>query len=144
MGHHTHLSHSPTKVCSETLISSRCNHGQREVTESARPNQGHQVPSKKEKYHKDDIQADLLIQGHFNRGEDLLVDFLINDLDAKYQVRTDQEKLLVAHEKKKKVKYLDLCLIKPCHFNPFVISTDYMMEREATPLVISLDLKLAW
>ena len=72
----------------------------------------HQVrqdPSENDKDHKDNIRVDLLIRGHFYQGTNLLVYVRVTDLDAKYQVRTNPDKVLATHEKKK-AKYLDLCL----------------------------------
>ena len=71
------------------------------------------------------------------------MDVWVINPDAKSRVQTDPDKVMATHEKKKKAKYLDLCLTQRHQFTPFVVSTDGMVGREATTLVSSLALKLS-
>ena len=71
----------------------------------------------------------------------LLVDARVTDLDTQYQVWTNLEKVIAAHEKTKK-KYLELCLEQCHHFTTFTMSTDKILGRKATTIIRRLALKL--
>ena len=47
-------------------------------------------------------------------------------------------KVLAAHEKEKKRKYLEPCLEQRRHFTPFVVSTDGLLGKEAKTLLRTL------
>jgi hypothetical protein len=53
------------------------------------------------------------------------------DVDAKSQGSKDPHyKVLEAHEREKKKKYLEACLEQRWHFSPFVASTDGLLGKE--------------
>ena len=86
---------------------------------------------------------DILTQANFDQGMDLIVDVQFAILDAKYQVWTWLYNALVAHNNKKKSKYLYLCLTQFHRFVPFSMSTNGMMVREVNVLIRILDLKMS-
>jgi hypothetical protein len=52
-------------------------------------------------------------------------------------------KVLAAHEREKKKKYLGACLEQRRHFSPFVVSTDSLLGEEAKILLKKLSTRLA-
>ena len=52
-------------------------------------------------------------------------------------------KVLAAHEREKKRKYLEPCLEQRRHFTPFVVSTDGLIGKEGKTLLKLLSARLA-
>jgi hypothetical protein len=65
------------------------------------------------------------------------------DVDAKFNRSEDPDKVLAAHEREKKKKYLGACLEQRRHFSPFVVSTDGLLSKEAKILLRKLSARLA-
>ena len=65
------------------LISPCYSLGQRDEASYTGPPQGHWDSSKSTKDHKDELISDLLIQGNFYWGNNILVAFRVTDPDAK-------------------------------------------------------------
>jgi hypothetical protein len=84
--------------------------------------------------------GDLLIQGFWARGKDVIADVKVTDTDAKLYWSGDPHKVLATQEREKKKKYLQSCLEQCKHFAPFVVSTDGLIEREAGELLKRLSL----
>jgi hypothetical protein len=59
---------------------------------------------------RDELRGDLLIRGFWGRGTDCIIDVRVTDTDAKSNLNKDPAKVLEAHEKEKKRKYLSLVL----------------------------------
>ena len=55
----------------------------------------------------------------------------VTNVGAKSNRSKDLHKVLAAHERKKKKKYLEACLEKHRHFSLFVVSTDGLLGKEA-------------
>jgi hypothetical protein len=85
----------------------------------------------------------LLIRGFWGRGTDCIIDVRVTDTDAKSNLNKDPAKILEAHEKEKKRKYLKSCLEQRRHFTPFVVSTDGLIGKEAKTLLKKLSSLLA-
>ena len=62
----------------------------------------------------------------------------VTDIDAKSQIRDDPVNISAAHEKKKKIKYLNLWIYYQQKFTPFAISIEGDIENKATALVIGM------
>jgi hypothetical protein len=60
--------------------------------------------------HKGDDRGDVLIRGLWESGTDCIIDVRVTDLDAKSNISKDPAKVLAAHGKEKKRKYLEACL----------------------------------
>jgi hypothetical protein len=88
-------------------------------------------------------RGDLLIQGCWARGTDVIVDVRVTDTDAKLYRSRDPHKVLAAQEREKKKKYLQFCHKQRKHFTPFAVSTDGLIGREAGELLKRLSLQLA-
>jgi hypothetical protein len=54
---------------------------------------------------------------------------ITTDLDAKSNRSRDPIKVLTAHNREKKKKYLKPCLEQHDHFTPFVVSTDGVIGK---------------
>jgi hypothetical protein len=67
----------------------------------------------------------------------------ITDTDAKSNRSKDPYKVLEAHEREKKRKYLEPCLEQRRHSTPFVVSTDGLIGREAKTMLKKLSALLA-
>jgi hypothetical protein len=66
-----------------------------------------------------------LVRGLWACRTDCIIDVCITDVDAKSQRSKDPRKVLEAHEREKKKKYLlEVCLKQRWHFSPFAASTD--------------------
>ena len=92
---------------------------------------------------RDDLRGDLLLRGFWGRGIDCIIDVRVTDNDAKSNISKDPAKVLDAHEKEKKRKYLKSCLEQRRHFTPFVVSTDGLIGKEAKTLLKKLSSLLA-
>jgi hypothetical protein len=62
---------------------------------------------------------------------------------AKSNRSKDSDKVLSAHEREKKKKYLGACLEQRRHFSPFVVSADGLLGEEAKILLRKLSAMLA-
>jgi hypothetical protein len=102
-------------------------------------------PAVSRNFHKNrgEIRGDLSIRGLWNRGTDCIIDVRITDTDAKSNLSKDPAKVLEAHEKEKKKKYLEACLEQRRTFTPFVVSTDGLIGKEAKTLLKKLSTLLA-
>ena len=72
------------------------------------PQRGHN-PFGTNKYHKYNLWADILIQGHFHQVNGLFFDVRITNLVDNSQVQMEQFKLVEVCEKKNKKKYPVIC-----------------------------------
>jgi hypothetical protein len=90
-----------------------------------------------------EIRGDVSIRGLWNRGTDCIIDVRVTDTDAKSNLSKDPAKVLEAHEKEKKKKYLGACLEQRRTFTPFVVSTDGLIGKEAKTLLKKLSTLLA-
>ena len=77
------------------------------------------------------------------RTNPVIIDVRVTDTDAKSNLSKDPAKVLEAHEKKKKKKYLEACLEQRRTFTPFVVSTDGLIGKEAKTLLKKLSTLLA-
>jgi hypothetical protein len=87
--------------------------------------------------------GDIVVRGLWARGTDCIIDVCITDVDAKYQRFKDPHKVLEAHEREKKEKYLEACLEQLWHFSPFVASTDGLLGKDSRTLLKKLSTLLA-
>jgi hypothetical protein len=55
---------------------------------------------------RDELRGDLLVRGFWGRGTDCIIAVRVTDIDAKSNLSKDHAKVLEAHEKEKKRKYL--------------------------------------
>ncbi len=92
---------------------------------------------------RDELRGDLLVRGFWGRGTDCIIDVRVTDTDAKSNLNKDPAKVLEAHEKEKKRKYLKSCLEQRRHFTPFVVSTDGLIGKEAQTFLKKLSTLLA-
>ena len=92
---------------------------------------------------RNEDRGDILIRGLWARGTDCIIDVRVTDVDAKSNRSKDPLKVLAAHEREKKKKYLGACLEQRRHFSPFVVSTDGLLGKEAKILLKKLSLRLA-
>ena len=76
-----------------------------------------------------------MIRGLWARGTDCIIDMRITDVDAKSNLSKHPDKVLIAHEKEKRKKYLKACLERRRYFTPFVVSTDGLLGKEAKTLL---------
>jgi hypothetical protein len=81
---------------------------------------------------------DVLIHGLWQQGTDAIIDIRITDLDVKSNISRVPMKILAAHKCEKNCKYLEPCLEQCCHFSPFVVSTDSLIDKEAQTVLYSL------
>ena len=95
--------------------------------------------------HKNDGEkrGDVSIRGLWTRGTDCIIDVRVTDTDAKSNLSKDPAKVLEAHEREKKKKYLEACLAQRRHFTPFVVSADGLLGKEAKTLLKKLSTLLA-
>jgi hypothetical protein len=84
---------------------------------------------------RDETRGDLLIRGFWGSGTDCITDVRVTDTDAKSNLSKDPAKVLEAHEKEKKRKYLKPCLEQRRHFTPLVVLTDGLIGKEAKTLL---------
>ena len=76
-------------------------------------------------------RGDVLIRGFWQNGTDCIIDVRIADTDSKSYRAKAPMKVLEAHEREKKNKYLEACLEQRRHFPPFVVSADGLIaERQ--------------
>jgi hypothetical protein len=93
---------------------------------------------------RNEDRGDILIRGLWARGTgDCIIDVRITDVDAKSNRSKDSDKVLSAHGREKKKKYLGTCLEQRRHFSPFVVSTDGLLGKEAKILLRKLSAMLA-
>jgi hypothetical protein len=92
---------------------------------------------------RNEDRGDILIRGLWERGTDCIIDVRVTDVDAKSNRSKDPHKVLAAHEREKKKKYLGACLEQRRHFSPFVVSTDGLLGKEAKMLLKKLSARLA-
>ena len=88
-------------------------------------------------------RGDLLIRGLWARGTDCILDIRVTDTDAKSNRSKDPGKVLAAHEREKKKKYLQPCLEQRRHFTPFVTSTDGLIGKEGKTVLKRLSALIA-
>jgi hypothetical protein len=88
-------------------------------------------------------RGDLSICGLWQRQTDCIIDVRVTDTDAKSNLSKDPAKVLEAHEKGKKRKYLAPCIAQRRHFTPFAVSTDGLIGKEAKSVLKALSIKLA-
>jgi hypothetical protein len=88
-------------------------------------------------------RGDILIRGLWSRGTDCIIDVRMTDVDAKSNRSKTPIKVLAAHEREKKRKYLEACLEQRRHFSPFVVSTDGLFGIEAKTILKKLSSLLA-
>jgi hypothetical protein len=77
-------------------------------------------------------RGDVAAHGFWKRGATTIFDVRITDTDAPSYRSRDPVKVLAAHEKEKKDKYLEDCLTRRRHFTPLVFSVDGLRGVEAT------------
>ena len=88
-------------------------------------------------------RGNVLIRGGlWTKGTDCILDVRMTDLDAKSNRSRSPDKVLAAHEREKKKKYLGPCLEQRRHFSPFVVSTDGLLGKEAKVVLKRLALML--
>jgi hypothetical protein len=90
-----------------------------------------------------DDRGDVLIRGFWAKGTDCIIDVQVTDTDAKSNRSKDPMKVLDAHEKEKKRKYLKPCLKQRRNFTPFVVSADGLLGKEAEVLLNRLAGKIS-
>jgi hypothetical protein len=90
-----------------------------------------------------EIRGDVSIRGLWNRGTDCIIDVRVTDTDAKSNLSKDPAKVLEAHEKENKKKYLKAFLEQRSYFTSFVVSTDGLIGKEAKTLLKKLSTLLA-
>ncbi len=90
-----------------------------------------------------DDRGDLLIRGLWIRGTDCIIDVRVTDTDARSNLSKDPHKVLEAHEREKKKKYLAACRQQRRDFTPFVVSTDGLLGKEAKTLLRKLSALIA-
>jgi hypothetical protein len=93
--------------------------------------------------YKNRDRGDALIRGFWESGTDCIIDVRVTDTDAQSYLSKDPAKVLGAHEKEKKRKYLKPCLEQRRHFTPFVLSSDALVGKEAKILPKKLSSLLA-
>jgi hypothetical protein len=77
-------------------------------------------------------REDIFVGGLWARGTDCIIDVRITDDDGtKFQQSKEPHKVLKAHKREKKKKYLEACLKQRRHFSPFVASTDGLLGKES-------------
>jgi hypothetical protein len=79
-------------------------------------------------------RGDILVRGLWACRTDCIIDVRITDVDAKSQQSKDPHKVLEAHKREKKKKYLEACLEQRRHFSPFMASTDGLLGKESRTL----------
>jgi hypothetical protein len=83
--------------------------------------------------------GDLLIRGSlWAHVTDCNIDVRVMDLDYKSNCSKHPHKVLAQHECAKQKKYLEACTEQCRHFNPFTISMDSMISKEAWALLCQL------
>ena len=92
---------------------------------------------------RNDERGNIFICGLCARGTDCILDVQVTDNDSKSNRSKDPHKVLAAHEREKKKKYLGACLEQPRHFFPFVVSINGLLGKEAKILLKKLPLRLA-
>jgi hypothetical protein len=80
-------------------------------------------------------QGDVLICGLWACGTDCIIDVFITGVDAKSNLSKHPDKVLIAHKKEKKKKYLEACLEQRRHFTPFIVSTNGLLGKETKTLL---------
>jgi hypothetical protein len=78
-----------------------------------------------------DLRGDVAVHGFWKRGTTAIFDIRVTDTDAPSARSQDPAKILKRHEREKRDKYLDLCLVRRRHFTPLVFSVDGMRGTEA-------------
>ena len=91
---------------------------------------------------RNEDRGDVLIRGLWSKGTDCILDVRMTDLDAKSNKSRNPDKVLAAHEREKKKKYLEPCLEQQRHFSPYVVSTDGLFSKEAKMVLKRLALML--
>jgi hypothetical protein len=109
---------TPAAVSDEPLI-----HTGRDMQTSANGQSTEALP---------DNRGDVAAHGFWRRGATTIFDVRITDTDAPTYRSRDPAKVLAAHEKEKKDKYLADCLARRRHFTPLVFSVDGLRGVEAT------------
>ena len=79
-------------------------------------------------------RGDVAAHGFWRRGTTTIFDVRITDTDAPTYRNRDPAKVLAAHEKEMKDKYLEDCLARRRHFTPLVFSVDGLRELRPQPL----------
>ena len=76
-------------------------------------------------------RGDAGVHGFWERGRPCIFDIRITDTDARSYRNKDVDKVLKAHEKEKKDKYLKTCHALRKDFTPMVYTVDGIAGREA-------------
>jgi hypothetical protein len=127
----------PSEVRNEPLIHFSCCPA---VTMSDLEQANSPVVTRNLHKNRDETRGDVLIRGRWERGTDCIIDVRVTDTDtdAKSNLSKDPAKVLEAHEKEKKRKYVKPCLEQRHHFTPFVVSTDGLIGKQAKTLLKKL------
>ena len=109
--------------------------------EEAEVEEAHRTISGKKS--KDGERGDLLVQGIWEPGTDLVLDGRVCNTDAKKYLRASPERALERAEREKKRKYLQACLDNRRHFTPLVASVDGLLGVEFEASLKRLAAKVA-
>ena len=81
-----------------------------------------------------ETRGDVAVHGFWTPATETIFDVRITDTNAPSNRRKDPVKILAAHEKEKKKKYLEPCLARRKHFSPLVFSVDGLREENRKAL----------
>jgi predicted transcriptional regulator len=129
---------TPSAVRNEPIIHASC-----QAVKMTELDQDQPAVSRNLHKNRGETRGDVSIRGIWNRGTDCIIDVRVTDTDAKSNISKDPAKVLEAHEKEKKKKYLEACLEQRRTFTPFVVSTDGLIGKEAKTLLKMLSTLLA-
>lgn len=88
-------------------------------------------------------RGDLMIRGLWTRQTECILDVRITNLDAQSYLNRDSIKVLQSQAKEKRLKYLEACKRQRRDFSSFVVSTDGLLDGEASEVLNKLGIKLA-
>jgi hypothetical protein len=128
----------PSAVRNEPLIHASC-----PAVKTSELDQDQPAVSRNLHKNRGETRRDVSIRGLWTRGTDCIIDVRVTDTGAKSNLSKDPAKVLEAHEKEKKKKYLGACLEQRRTFTPFVVSTDGLIGKEAKTLLKKLSTLLA-
>jgi hypothetical protein len=129
---------SPSKVCDEPT-SLKCRNSEVKSDEESNENSVKRLFRNQ----RNEDRGDILIRGLWERGTDAIIDVRVTDVDTKSKRSKDPHKVLAAHEREKKKKYIGTCLEQRRHSSPFVVSTDGLLGKEVKMLLKKLSARLA-
>jgi hypothetical protein len=90
-----------------------------------------------------ELRGDVGVHGFWRRGATAIFDVRVTDTDAPYHRGQDPHKILAKHEKEKKDKYVDACLVRRRTFTPLVFSVDGLRGTEASAATKKLASRLS-